>query len=286
MPPSAAPFQQPLPSQQRSRKSNLCSPSAVFPLQNQNAILTPRNRYPESIHQNKVEPKVERLRPGISNSHGNVIKQTRRKIQRIAVKLAHRHHHLHGIPIRIPGHNHRRDNQTPGSPTHRRHRLHAQHEAILRQVPAIGKRILLPHLPDQRLLCPQRRVVGGVVAFEEEVDGAGQDEPHGGRELAGREVRVEASGDKVGRGEEGEAGAEEDAEERRYRPFVRGVAIDVGVEGVVGVGEEVLGHFRHVGGEVFHDWLGHGSRGGRSLRLRWGKTSGGCLLGSEVVGKR
>jgi len=54
--------------------------------------------------------------------------------------------------------------------------------------------------------------VQSVIAFEEEVDGARQDEPHYRDEVASAEFGVESVSYEVGAGEEGGADAEEDGE--------------------------------------------------------------------------
>lgn len=74
-----------------------------------------------------------------------------------------------------------------------------------------------------------------VVALEEDVDAAGQDEPHDGEELGGGEGRVEGGGGAVGAGEEGGADGEEDGEQIGDAVFVGGVGGDFDAEGIISV---------------------------------------------------
>lgn len=151
----------------------------------------------------------------------------------------------------MPEHHQRRDEQTRGPPARRRDGFHAQHESVLRQVPAVGEGVLFPHLADESLVRGQVEEVAHVVAFEEDVDAAGEDEPHYREKFGVGQGGLQLFGDEVGAAEEGEAGAKEGGEEDGDAGCVGEVAWYRGVQGVVGVGEGCGRVGRHVK-RVFH----------------------------------
>lgn len=220
--------------------------------------LTSRDRNPEEVHQHKVKPKVKCLRSGVRHAHHIVVEEAGSIVKRIAVKLTHRNDHLQRIAQRVASDNHRSHNQASWSPAHSRHGFHAEHERILREVPRIGKCVLLPHLANQGLLATQVRVVVGVVAFEEHVDRAGEDKPHYGEKLAAAESRLDGFREEVGAREEDSTGAEEHTQEGRDSPFIWRVVGDVGSERVVRVVDgELRCNFGRVGSRVLHHLSGH-----------------------------
>nr|POE86489.1 hypothetical protein CFP56_46673 [Quercus suber] len=141
--------------------------------------------------------------------------------------------------------------QTAGAPEEGGDALHAHDERVAGEVARVGEGVLLPHLADEGLRRAQRHEVRGVVALEEDVDAARQHEPHDGEQLAAAQRRLRAPRDDEGQGEEGGAGAEEDAQQCRHAPFIGGVVGDDGVVGIVGV-QGLGGEFGEVGGEGLH----------------------------------
>lgn len=220
--------------------------------------LTSRDCNPEEVHQHKVKPKVKCLRSGVRHAHHVVVEEAGSIVQRIAVKLTHRDNHLQWIAQRVASDNHRSHNQASRSPAHCRHRFHAKHKGVLREVPRIRKRVLLPHLANQGLLATQVRVVVGVVALEEHVNRAGENKPHYGEKLAAAESRLDAFCEEVGAREENSAGAKEDTQERRDSPFIWRIVGDVGSERVVRVVDgELRCNFGRVGSRALHHLSGH-----------------------------
>lgn len=217
--------------------------------------LTSRNDHPDGVHENEVEVEVERLGPGVAQAVDNVLKVGSAVVQDVAVDLAKTDQTLQREPQRVTGKDHGRDEQASRSPGDRGDALHAQHKGVLREVAAVRERVLFPHLSNPRLVCANVKNVHDVIAFEEDVDATGEDEPEQGEELGAREVGLQALGDEVGAAEEDCAGAEEDGQDGGHAGLVGDVARDGGAQRVVvvgRVGEDLAGVAGQVHCDVLH----------------------------------
>lgn len=117
--------------------------------------------------------------------------------------------------------NHRGDEKATRSPSDRSDALHAKNKGVLRQVAAVRERVLFPHLSNPGLVGSDVQHVEDVVSLEEDVDGAGKDEPHGRQELDIGKVRLQALRDDMGRAEEDGTGTKEDGQNGGYASTLR-----------------------------------------------------------------
>ena len=91
-------------------------------------------------------------------------------VQQIAVELARRHERLDGVAVGRVGYDQPRREERERTPQEGRHRLHAQHERVARQVARVRHAVFFPELPEEVLAPGHAGVVNAEVAFEEEVD--------------------------------------------------------------------------------------------------------------------
>lgn len=154
----------------------------------------------------------------------------------------------------MPEDHHRGDKNAARSPSDRGDALHAQNKGVLCQVAAVRERVLFPHLSNPCLVGSNVQDVEDVVSLEEDVDGAGEDEPHGRQELDIGKVGLQTLRDDVGGAEEDGAGTEEDGQDSSDAGLVGDPALDIRAQWVVGVGR-LRENVGSIVGEVYRDVL-------------------------------
>lgn len=175
-------------------------------------------------------------------------------VKNVAVDLAQADESLKWESQWVPEDDHCGDKKAARSPRDRGDALHAQNKGVLRQVAAVRERILFPHLSNPRLVGSNVQHVEDVVSLEEDVDGAGEDKPHGCQKLDIGKVGLQTLRDDMGCAEEDGAGTEEDSKNLSYAGLVGDPTLNGRAQWVVGVG----GLRKNVGsivGEVYSDVL-------------------------------
>lgn len=222
---------------------------------------------PNGVHKDKVEIEIKCLRSRVADAVDDMLESRSTIVQDIAVELAHAHQQLKRKPHGVTQHNQRGYEQAARAPSSCGDALHAQHESVLGQVAAVRERIFFPHLPNVCLVCADVQEIDDVVAFEENMNCAGEHEPHDSEELDIGKGWLITLGDHVSGGEKDGAGSEESAEEDGYACHIREIARNGSAQRIVRlrrIGEKVRCIFCNV------QWNTHCAHGDVGVKVSVG----------------